>query len=271
MGSKSAKKFYAVRVGRNPGIYYSWREAQQQINGFGNATFRGFREYSAAQQYMNEHAPQSTPCCAPPPTDSRGTNVCAPSRSSYSAHLYFDGGSRGNPGVAGAGAVLLASNACDELAFVSEHIQCHTTNNVAEYRGLLAGLRLAHQWLTKDVPNLVVCGDSNLVNAQMANKYSVRNPYLLELYQCAKVLQQSLAPIQVSYEHVSRELNKRADELANTAMDNCSTFAYAPSIGFYKPESAECLPPKTEIADYSTNSQRADAGTAGRKRKRVMS
>ena len=125
--------------------------------------------------------------------------------------LQFDGCSKGNPGLAGAGAVILKNGKeiwCDSL-FVSEK----ATNNQAEYAGLILGLKAA---IELQISELHVEGDSALVIRQINGEYNVHSSNLLELYEAAKQLQTNFKTI--SFSHIYRDKNKRADELANSAV-----------------------------------------------------
>lgn len=129
--------------------------------------------------------------------------------------VYFDGASKGNPGVAGAGAVLYDGDI--EVYSESVFVGPKATNNVAEYTGLLTGLRAALQ-LGKT--NIIVKGDSDLIIKQMNGKYQVKSPNLVKLYEEAKNLVAQFE--KVTFIHVYRNLNKRADELANLACSKAS-------------------------------------------------
>lgn len=128
------------------------------------------------------------------------------------ATLYFDGGSRGNPGSAGYGFVLERADG-DPLASGGEAIGI-ATNNVAEYRGLIAGLTRA---LELGVTRLAVHGDSKLVIEQMKGTWRVKAPGLQDLHGEARQLARRFAEIR--YAHVRRAGNAEADRLANVAMD----------------------------------------------------
>ncbi|MGR8010799.1 bifunctional RNase H/acid phosphatase [Streptomyces hypolithicus] len=124
-----------------------------------------------------------------------------------------DGGSRGNPGPAGYGAVVLDPDTGDTLAEAAEYIGV-ATNNVAEYKGLIAGLRAAHA-LAPDAIVLVRM-DSKLVVEQMSGRWKIKHPDMKPLAaEAATVLPRS----QVTYQWIPREKNKHADRLANEAMD----------------------------------------------------
>jgi ribonuclease HI len=124
--------------------------------------------------------------------------------------LFFDGCSKGNPGRAGAGFILY----CGEKVITKKafFVGVRETNNVAEYMGMIHGMREASKF-TKD---LVVKGDSQLIIRQMTGKYSVKHPRMLELYEEAKSLEKDFE--HVEYEHILRGLNKEADLLSNMGL-----------------------------------------------------
>ena len=125
--------------------------------------------------------------------------------------IYADGGSRGNPGPAGAGAVIIKGD--DVVEAVSEYLG-RATNNVAEYTGLVRGLERAQ---ALGFQNVEVRMDSELVVKQMNGEYRVKHPGLIPLFQQAKKLASVFREFKIV--HVRREENKRADALANRAMD----------------------------------------------------
>lgn len=124
-----------------------------------------------------------------------------------------DGGSRGNPGPAGYGAVVLDAASGEPLVERAEYIGV-ATNNVAEYRGLIAGLRAARE-LDPDA-RVRVRMDSKLVVEQMSGRWKIKHPDMKPLAaEAARVF-----PLgRVTYEWIPRERNKHADRLANEAMD----------------------------------------------------
>ncbi|MCB2192275.1 MAG: ribonuclease HI family protein [Deltaproteobacteria bacterium] len=126
--------------------------------------------------------------------------------------LHSDGGSRGNPGPAGAGAVLYDEQG-NEVAALSRYLGT-TTNNEAEYQALIMGLNEAKRL---GAQSLTVKMDSELIVRQLEGKYRVKAPGLKPMYAEAKRLLQDFASVTIL--HVRREFNKRADELANQAMD----------------------------------------------------
>ena len=125
-----------------------------------------------------------------------------------------DGGSRGNPGPAGYGSVVRDARTGEVLAEVSGSLG-RTTNNVAEYCGLIAGLREAARLAPG--ADTEVRADSKLVVEQMSGRWRVRHPGIRPL--AAQAGQAALALGRVTYTWVPRERNTRADRLANQAMD----------------------------------------------------
>ena len=126
--------------------------------------------------------------------------------------VFTDGAARGNPGPAGAGAVILDEEG-RVLARLGRFLG-KQTNNVAEYQGLLLGLRRARQMGAREVE---VRADSQLLIRQLQGKYAVKNEVLKRLHEEALALLQSFE----SYElvHIPREQNALADEMSNRAID----------------------------------------------------
>jgi ribonuclease HI len=125
---------------------------------------------------------------------------------------HCDGGSRGNPGPAGYGAVIEDANG-QVLARLSEFLGMRT-NNYAEYSGLLAVLKWA---LEHGHPRLKVVSDSELMVKQMKGQYKVASPALRPLWEEARGLARKLERFEIG--HTLRGGNKEADKLANEAMD----------------------------------------------------
>ena len=126
--------------------------------------------------------------------------------------VWTDGGARGNPGPAGFGAVVTTPDG-QMLAEVAEGLGW-ATNNVAEYRGVIAGLRQARELGARRVR---VRADSLLVVNQQNGRWKVRNAAHRELWTETRRLADQFE--RVTWEHVPRERNRRADALANQAMD----------------------------------------------------
>ena len=124
-----------------------------------------------------------------------------------------DGGSRGNPGPAGYGAVVRDADTGKVLREVAASVGT-ATNNVAEYRGLIAGLQVA---LELEAEQVEVRMDSKLVVEQMSGRWKVKHPDMRVLAAEAAGLTRALPA--VSFHHIPRERNTHADRLANEAMD----------------------------------------------------
>ncbi|MBB1244609.1 bifunctional RNase H/acid phosphatase [Streptomyces durbertensis] len=124
-----------------------------------------------------------------------------------------DGGSRGNPGPAGYGALVREADTGQVLAETAEFIG-HATNNVAEYKGLVAGLRAARE--LDPEATVRVRMDSKLVVEQMSGRWKIKHPDMRPL---AKAAGEIYPPGAVTYEWIPRAQNKHADQLANEAMD----------------------------------------------------
>jgi len=128
---------------------------------------------------------------------------------------YVDGGARGNPGPAGYGVRIelpdgtLVEEFCDSIGTA--------TNNVAEYRGLIAALEWAKKHRYKRVH---IRSDSLLLVQQMLGAFKVKNAGLQPLHAKARLLANEIG--RVTFEHVGRALNAHADRLANAAMDAAS-------------------------------------------------
>lgn len=125
-----------------------------------------------------------------------------------------DGGSRGNPGPAGYGSVVIDATTGETLAEAAEYIGI-ATNNVAEYRGLVAGLRAARE--LDPAATVHVRMDSKLVVEQMSGRWKIKHPDMKPL--AAEAARVFPVAEQVTYEWIPREKNKHADRLANEAMD----------------------------------------------------
>lgn len=129
-----------------------------------------------------------------------------------------DGGSRGNPGIAAGGSVVVDAATGEVLAELG--VFCGmTTNNVAEYRGMIVGIARALQ-LDPDAV-LRVRLDSKLVVEQMSGRWKIKHPAMAELAAEAREL---LTGTPVAFEWVPRAENARADRLANEAMDRRESF-----------------------------------------------
>jgi len=140
------------------------------------------------------------------------TPVASPTAALTWIHAHCDGGSRGNPGPAGFGALITDAKG-STLAELSEFLGVRT-NNFAEYSGLLAVLQWA---LDHGHRRLKVVSDSELMVKQIQGKYKVNSPDLKPLWQQARDRIAKLDGFEIS--HALRHKNKEADALANAAMD----------------------------------------------------
>lgn len=130
--------------------------------------------------------------------------------------VYTDGASRGNPGEASYGYIIYARGG--EILRQEGKVLGITTNNVAEYTGVLA----AFEYINKkwgDVPDLKIelRADSRLVIEQMAGRFKIKSPHLIEIFKKIKRIEANLS--NVIYKHVPRAENFIADRLANQALD----------------------------------------------------
>lgn len=130
-----------------------------------------------------------------------------------------DGGSRGNPGVAAGGAVVFDDEAGVVIAQIGVYVG-HTTNNVAEYNGMVAGLKYAVEHTDANVP-IHVRMDSKLVVEQMSGRWKIKHPDMAVLAAEARAL---IGGRNVTFEWVPRLDNARADAVANRSMDLKESF-----------------------------------------------
>jgi ribonuclease HI len=273
MAKSKGPKYYAVAVGRVTGVYSTWEECKVQTSGYSGAIFKSFSTSHEAQAFLiaNSVAASSNVAIAPSLSGiasherrkrshddeeedgasssfasqrKKATPLKADS-ATISITIHFDGGSRGNPGLAGAGAEVVVTNnlatANDTRTttyLIREYIGENATNNYAEYKGLIFGLRKAKsyiaQWSDFNVLKsqgrlrLQVYGDSNLIIQQLRGTWQCKHPNLIRLFedsqrlideikQCAS--QECNLRCDISFDHVYREHNKVADALANEAMD----------------------------------------------------
>ena len=124
---------------------------------------------------------------------------------------YFDGASRGNPGTAGAGALLVNENG--EVIWETARFLGTKTNNEAEYTALLLLLKAAKE---RDIKTLNIYGDSKLVVSQVSKQWKINLPHLRALAQEAWGLMEGMS---VTLEWIPREKNKLADALSNQGID----------------------------------------------------
>ena len=143
-----------------------------------------------------------------------GTTASAIQRSHHDEYvLFFDGCSKNNPGPSGAGAVLYHNGV--EIWSTAVFVGHKETNNVAEYTGMIVGIKRA---VEMGIRRLVVKGDSNLVVQQMNGKFRVNAEHIKPLHATAKNIIRNFDSIQ--FVHVYRHLNQRADELSNMGLES---------------------------------------------------
>lgn len=126
--------------------------------------------------------------------------------------LYTDGGSRGNPGPAAYGCALYDEEG--NLVDIDAAYLGTKTNNQAEYKGIIAGLQLAHQDGVTDIKCYL---DSELIVKQVKGEYKVKNGNIKPLYEKLMAILEKFESF--SFEHVYRDKNKVADKLANLILD----------------------------------------------------
>lgn len=164
-----------------------------------------------------------------------------PSSGWFTAHC--DGGSRGNPGPAGFGAVVMDPSG-KVVARLSRFLG-NQTNNFAEYSGLLAVLVWANE---NGAGRLRVVSDSELMVKQMKGIYKVKHPGLIPLWQQAKRLAAQLEGFDMR--HTLREGNKEADRLANEAMDQGTGKRREDSAGKLEAKSPKAKKPTQVISGF---------------------
>ncbi len=127
--------------------------------------------------------------------------------------IFTDGAARGNPGPAAIGVVVFN----EEKTVIEEYKECigDTTNNTAEYKALIAGLKVAKKYVPCSISFRL---DSDLVVHQMNGQWRVRDENLAVLFGQAKALLSDFEKVEFKY--VPREQNKLADKLANQALDS---------------------------------------------------
>ena len=191
------KVYYAVRVGRVPGLYKTWPECESQVKSFPGAEFKKFPTLTEAKHYLN---PSKTPSKA------------SSSSSSETYKLFTDGGSRNNPGIAGCGAVLFKDQ--KKVASSYKYLGNLISNNVAEYQALILGLIIAQ---IEGATTLEIFSDSALIVKQLQGKWQVIHPDMIILNEAAQKLLKNFESFKIK--HIERSKNQEADLLSNLAMD----------------------------------------------------
>ena len=129
--------------------------------------------------------------------------------------IYTDGGARGNPGIAGAGAVIMDETG-EIYAEISKYLGNTRTNNYAEYEAIVLALQKCKE-LGLNTATIEVRADSKLAIEQLNGNWKVKDPGVRAQFEKVQELLSDFT--NVSFTHIRRELNKHADKLANEAMD----------------------------------------------------
>lgn len=186
-------KYYAVLVGRNPGIYMTWKEAESQIKGFPKAVFKSFIKKSDAEAFMN--------------IDMVEREIEYPVLDYYVA---FTDGSYTSRGLPGYGIVIIESNGNVHDYYGKCHTK-HSSNNVAELTAILGALKLVNG-------NLIIYADSKYsINAsKLPLSPGAANYDLISEIKKYIALREQNFKIEIHhvYGHKGQEMNERADQLA---------------------------------------------------------
>lgn len=156
-----------------------------------------------------------------------------------------DGGSRGNPGLSGAGALVIDARTGQVLREISEAVGI-ATNNVAEYSAVIFGLEAAFE--IDPNAQILVRMDSKLVVEQMSGRWKIKHPDMLSL---GARVQQLISGKNVEFIWIPREQNARADALANRAMDGEAPIAAA-AVEFNQAAPSSIRAPESSIKDATT-------------------
>lgn len=253
--SAKKRKFYAVASGRTQGIYNSWDECQSEIKRYSRPVFKSFTTKEGADDFVNQYNSEQEKKKRKINDGEDNGSPPSPPSISLLVQVHFDGGSRGNPGISGAGVQVIVSKDGVERNRTNIRHYCgnNSTNNVAEYTGLLLGLEEtksvveeftkklceseheSNQWYSIDV---IINGDSNLIMDQINGYSTCKNKNLHVIYmKCKKLItlikdvskmklihcksssDSQFIFVKLSLEHVYRKDNTIADGLANEAMD----------------------------------------------------
>ena len=219
--TSGSNTIYAVRRGRCPGLYRTWADCKKQTSGFSGCEFRKFKlsNEAEARAWINEtkqkrnNKKQKRAQVSEDSVDTKKRRK--EDKDEVDTYLLmFDGGVRGNPGgLCGCGAIIYALPSKKVIWSGYSFLKHLSTNNEAEYSGLILGL---HAALKRQLKNLLVQGDSELVINQVTGKYEVRAQGLRHLH---AIVKRTLPSFQCEFKHVFREANTDADRLANLALD----------------------------------------------------
>jgi ribonuclease HI len=195
-----------------------------------------------------------------PPKPSSGRLLfAAPEKPANVFIANVDGASRGNPGPASYAVIVRGPDGTTR--FEAGKYIGRTTNNVAEYYALISALDYA---VAQGIDRLLVRSDSELLVRQMEGRYKVKSPDLRPLHEHARKLARGLAYFAV--EHVPRERNREADELANIALDRTSSSGGPNSIAVPKLDAGAGANAQSEAAAVhgaKTSARSASARASG--------
>jgi len=245
-------KVYAVAIGRCTGLFQSWEDAKKQVHGFPGGRVRRFPSNGAARDWLSTHGVSCESAVAPrsdrssratlrasvasgdpqaPRSHANGVKALSRDQLAVSVDeacefvrqqdsskvwtLHCDGGSRGNPGTAGAGGVIKLNDSSEHLCTYGYFLGDSATNNRAEYVGLIEGLHWAK---LLGIESLTVYMDSKLCVEQVNGRWRVKNAGLAPLWRQACEAMESF-PQGPQLLHVARAFNAEADAAANLAMD----------------------------------------------------
>jgi len=238
-------KFYAVAKGREPGIYETWHDCQLQVDGFSGALYKSFTNREKSEAYLRDAMKgDASKDAMKSNTLSKSSNPIPKENKLdeyYHINLNFDGGSRGNgktvSPIAGSGAVLKVFHKNqEEKIYIRKFIKENnlvSTNNYAEYTGLLEGLKEIfknHEHILREPTKLEIFGDSLLVIKQVTGEYVCRSCNLKGLYQevVGMIRKMKEKGVTVEVTHIYRSENSEADVLANEAMDQQKSWKTSP-------------------------------------------
>ena len=226
-------KFYAVRVGRAPGVYDTWAACEANVKGAKGAVFKSFPSRDQAVAFVAGQNPEPAAAAGGGgggaggaarhggrsrgeaiAADAAGVSSTGPGKYGPHFHLMqFDGASKGNPGHSGAGVALFDPSGT-AVHTEGAYLETATTVNVAEYHGLIFGLEAA---AARGVQQLAVEGDSKLVINQVLGLWQINADHLVPL---AREAQRLIGRFkEVRMKHVYREVNKLADNYANQGVE----------------------------------------------------
>lgn len=224
MSQSKPGRYYAVRVGLQPGIYRSWDTCKQQVIGVKGARFKAFDSQQDAEAFIQQTEEEiRTSITRKRKLDTLEDGDEDDAKQRIKVHapgtvvMFCDGGSRGNPGIAAGACVLFNHDRTEVLSEDSIYLGDHKTNNEAEYAGILLGLKRAR---ALGAEHIAIYMDSKMIVKQAEGAYGVNADHLIPLYRQLQALQSKFTTFAIT--HIPRRLNAHADRLCNEAMDRGS-------------------------------------------------